>query len=94
MFKSPNSVFYPAKKCLRPTIIGIFTFMSSINYMLSWVKHEKRFITSGPGIHYCMWLKACSLLSNCKRNFHGLDKRHVMFAAMHASDSDVTLSRP
>ena len=33
-----------------PTIVGILTFMSMINFMLSWVEHEKSFITSGPGL--------------------------------------------
>ena len=33
-----------------PTIVGILTFMSRINFMLSWVEHEKGFITLGPGI--------------------------------------------
>ena len=32
-----------------PTIVGILTFMSRINFVLSWVEHEFFFITSGPG---------------------------------------------
>ena len=32
-----------------PTFVGIFTFLSRENFMLSWVEHEKSFITSGPG---------------------------------------------
>ena len=32
-----------------PTIVGISTFMSTINFMLSLVEHEKSFITSRPG---------------------------------------------
>ena len=32
-----------------PTIDGILTFMSRINFMLNLGEHEKRFITSGPG---------------------------------------------
>ena len=31
-----------------PTIVGILTFMSRINFDLSWVEHEKSFITLGP----------------------------------------------
>ena len=31
-----------------PTIVGILTFMSRINFMLGWVEHRKSFITSGP----------------------------------------------
>ena len=30
------------------TIVGILTFMSRTNFVLSWVEHEKSFITSGP----------------------------------------------
>ena len=33
-----------------PTIVGILTFMSRKNLMLSWAGHEKSFITSGPGL--------------------------------------------
>ena len=33
-----------------PTIVGILTFMSRINFVLSWVKHGKSFITSGQEI--------------------------------------------
>ena len=34
---------------IMPTIVGILTFMSKINFVLSWVEHGKSFITSGPG---------------------------------------------
>ena len=33
-----------------PTIVGIFAFMSRINFVLSRVEHEKRFITPRPGL--------------------------------------------
>ena len=33
-----------------PTIVGILTFMSRINFSLSGAEHEKDFITSGPGL--------------------------------------------
>ena len=32
-----------------PTIVGSFRFISRQNFMLSWVEHEKCFITFGPG---------------------------------------------
>ena len=35
------------------TIVGILTFMSRIHFVLSWVEHEKRFITSGPDNVVC-----------------------------------------
>ena len=33
-----------------PTIVGILTFMSRINFVLSQVEHEKSFITSRPSL--------------------------------------------
>ena len=35
-----------------PKDYDILTFTSSINFMLSWVQHEKRFITSRPDVRY------------------------------------------
>ena len=37
------------KNVKMPTIAGILTFMSSINFVLGRVEHLRRFITSGPG---------------------------------------------
>ena len=34
-----------------PTIVGILTFMSRINFMLSLVEHGKSFITSGLNLN-------------------------------------------
>ena len=42
-----NVVFIMLINVNMPTIVGILTFMSRINFMLSWVEHEK-FITSWP----------------------------------------------
>ena len=33
-----------------PTTVGILTFMSRINFVLSYVEHEKCFKTSGPDL--------------------------------------------
>ena len=33
-----------------PMILAISVFMSISNFMLSWVEHEKTFITSEPGL--------------------------------------------
>ena len=33
-----------------PTIVGILTFMSRINFVLRQIEHGKSFITSGPGL--------------------------------------------
>ena len=32
------------------TFVGILSFMSRINLVLSWIEHEKSFITSGPDL--------------------------------------------
>ena len=51
-----------------PTIVGILTFMSRINFVLSWVEHEKSFITSRPVALWMVNAQVCSFgLSNCSR---------------------------
>ena len=35
---------------MQINVVGILTFMSRINSVLSWVEHEKSFITSEPDI--------------------------------------------
>ena len=47
-FKLSDIVFIMLINVKMPTIVGILTFISIINFMLSWVEHEKSFITSGP----------------------------------------------
>ena len=42
-------LFFPLINVKMPTIVGILTFMSRNNFMLSWVEHEKSVIPSGPG---------------------------------------------
>ena len=53
LFDSPCSdvVFIMLINIKMPTIVGILTFMSRINFMLSWVENENSFITSGPAAH-------------------------------------------
>ena len=46
---SDKVVFIMLVNVKKPTIVGILTFMSRINFVLSLVEHEKGFITSGPG---------------------------------------------
>ena len=43
-------LFFPLIHVKMPTIVGILTFMSGENFLLSCVEHEKSFITSGPGL--------------------------------------------
>ena len=51
-----------------PTIVGILTFQSRINFVLSRVEHGKSFITSGPDI-YCdahtlaQWIRISEILA-------------------------------
>ena len=47
-FKLSDVVFILLINFKMPTIVGILTFMSRINFKLSWVEHEKSFITLGP----------------------------------------------
>ena len=44
-----SDVFIMLINVKMPTIVDILTFMSRINFVLSWVEHGKSFITSGPG---------------------------------------------
>ena len=45
-FKLTDVVFILLMNVKMPTIVGILTFMSRINFVLSWVEHEKSFTTS------------------------------------------------
>ena len=47
-FKLSDVVYIMLINVKMPTIVGILTFMSMINFMLSWVEHEKSFIALGP----------------------------------------------
>ena len=47
-FKLSDVVFIMLINVKLPTIVGILTFMSRINIVLSPVEHEKSFITSRP----------------------------------------------
>ena len=43
-------VFIMLVNIKMPTIVGILTFMSRINLVLSWVEYEKSFKTFGPAL--------------------------------------------
>ena len=45
---NPRILFFLLINVKMPTIVGIFIFMDRKIFMLSWVEHEKSFITSGP----------------------------------------------
>ena len=47
-----------------PTIIGILTFMSMINFVLSWVEHEKSSMTSGPALEILILIAYMYVLGN------------------------------
>ena len=55
-------LFFPLMNVKMPTIVGILTFMSRKNFMLSLVEHEESFITSGPC--FLFFKKAHSLLQH------------------------------
>ena len=46
-----NVVFIMLINVKMPTIVGILTFMSRINFVLSRVEHGKSFKTLGPGAY-------------------------------------------
>ena len=48
-FKLSDGVFILLINVKMPKIVGISTFMSRINFVLSSVEHEKSFITFKPG---------------------------------------------
>ena len=43
----PRMLFFLLINVKMPAIVGILTFMSRKNFMLSWVKHEKGFYNLG-----------------------------------------------
>ena len=43
-------VFIMLVNVKMPTIVGILTFMSRINLLISWVEHKKGFISLGPDL--------------------------------------------
>ena len=44
-----DAVFTMLLNVKMSTIVGILTFMSRLNFVLSSIEYEKSFITSGPG---------------------------------------------
>ena len=62
-----------------PTIVGILTFMSRINFVLSRVEHEKSFITSGPelkaqeGFKYWQWSVVSSHIQSSNLSLMSVD---------------------
>ena len=67
-----------------PTIVGILTFMSRINFMLSRVEHENSFITLGPGL--------MSILGpNCLQRLSTYDKSHRQQGKSSKKDLDFSI---
>ena len=48
-FSHSDVVFIVLINVKMQTVVGILSFMSRLNFVLSWVEHEKSFITSRPG---------------------------------------------
>ena len=53
-----DAVFIMLINVKMPTIVGIFTFMSRINFVFSWVEHGNFLITLGPDGFFC--IHACT----------------------------------
>ena len=75
-------LFFPLINVKMPTIVGILTFMSRKNFMLSRVEHEKTFINSGPGFQTTI---------NCKTSYTVQVSKKPANAAMHGPHSPVRL---
>ena len=61
----PRMLFFLLINVKMPTIVGILTFVSRKNSMLSWVEHEKSFIASG-----LIWIcNVCLDLSQCVKSY-------------------------
>ena len=48
IYKQDKYIIWESKSKKTPLFVSILVFMSSWNSMISWVEHEKSFITSGP----------------------------------------------
>ena len=44
-----DAVFIMLMNVKMPTIVGILTFTTGINFVLSWIEHGKSFMTLVPG---------------------------------------------
>ena len=64
-FKSLRCCIYLLINVKMPTIVGILTFMSRINFVLGWVEYEKSFITLGPALFTPRWYKLEMTLNYC-----------------------------
>ena len=61
-----------------PTVVGILTFMSRINFVLSLVEHEKSFITSWPSHSFGAPISALMESLSKKKN-----QRHYLSGLVH-----------
>ena len=66
-FSLSDVVFIMLINVKIPTIVGILTFTSRINFVLSWFEHEKSFITSVPGWTFCWACFGSKLFANVIR---------------------------
>ena len=66
-----DGVFILLINVKMPTVVGIFTVMSRLNFKPSWDEHEKSFITSRSGFHYYYLFFGVNLGGNfCTEMFH------------------------
>ena len=49
-FKLSNVAFSMLINVKMPTLVGILTFISMLNFVLSWIEHEKSFIVPRPDL--------------------------------------------
>ena len=56
MLNMAEHEIFSANKYETTTTVGIFIFISRENFKLSWVEHEKSFITLGPAQPFHPWV--------------------------------------
>ena len=60
-FSPSDVVFIMLINVKMPTIVGILTFMSMLNFVLSLVEHGQSFVTSRPGFLVTMTVCLCEI---------------------------------
>ena len=94
-FSHSDVVFILLINVKMPTIVGILTFMSMINFVLSQVEHEKSFITWGHGhissknVSRKFISKHCLLLSAANFCFNYLAKLSIETNIVHLDQTAV-----
>ena len=86
-FKPSSVVFTMLINFKMPTIVGILTFMSMMNSMLSWVEHENVYNLRASSLH-----RDRKHTKNCITNFKTMTK-HTMGTTTMTKHNSITTSK-